>query len=376
MKVAIDGRILEYEKGGMYRILFNLVKYISENRDKNTYTIFFSDEIPDLDFLSSRNIVCKKIKGPRILRKWYTFCTHVLLPLCLWREEFDLFYGPYYFGPIINPVKKVVLSPWDISFTTHPGHYTYKIGKQLDIFSRLTNKKANGLVTCSEYDKKIISTEYDYPLDKIHVLKIAVDDNFKLPPEKELVTKFLYSKGLKPGYLLSVGTIYKRRNIDKLLLALIELKKQDKEIKLVLLGRNNIAPKFEIEKFIEKNELHENVYRQERVTDEELIMFYSGAQYCYCTSTVDGESIILKESLALGTPILVNNNFKETIGGYCAEVRNPENYLEIVVDIKNAFKNIDANRKISEKGREFIVNITWEKTCSNLIEFLNNTAHK
>jgi hypothetical protein len=28
---------------------------------------------------------------------------------------------------------------------------------------------------------------------------------------------------------------------------------------------------------------------------------------------VDGESIILKESLALGTPILVNNNFKETI---------------------------------------------------------------
>jgi glycosyltransferase involved in cell wall biosynthesis len=372
MRIVIDARLLEHEKGGMYRIIFNMLRCISDNNDNNQYTLYFSNIIPELEFLRNNKFDCRVLKGPKVFRAWYTFATHVLLPLNLLFGKFELFYTPYYFGPIFNPVKKVILSPWDISFTTHPTHYTFRMGKQLSIYSRITCKKADALITCSEYDKDIIEDIYSINREKIFVLPLAVDQLFRDHSYEDEQESYLSNLDLNCKYILSVGTIYNRRNIDKLLIAFSRLIKNGNNIKLVLLGRNFTSPKLNLEELITDLGIADYVYRQERVTDKELKLLYLGAMYTYCTSTVDGETIIIKESLAVGTPVIINSLFSRTISGFGVILEDPENVDCIEGALVNALDNYQVNLDVAIQGQKYVLDITWEKSIRNLLSCIQS----
>lgn len=372
MRIVIDARLLEHEKGGMYRIIFNMFRCISDNNDNNQYTLYFSNIIPELEFLRNNKFDCRVLKGPKVLRAWYTFATHVLLPLNLLFGKFELFYTPYYFGPLFNPVKKVILSPWDISFTTHPVHYSFRMGKQLDFFSRLTCKKANALITCSEYDKDVITREYSVCKDNIFVLPLAVDQVFRDQSYVDDLDAYLTKLDLMGDYILSVGTIYNRRNIDVLLIAFSRLIKNGKKLKLVLLGRNFTSPKLDFSAMINELELSDYVFRQERVTDRELKLLYMGAMYTYCTSTVDGETIIIKESLAVGTPVIINTNFSRTISSLGVVFNNPEDVDSVENVLLESIIKYPENLVVAKKGREYVLDITWGKSISQFIDFVQS----
>jgi len=178
VKIAIDCRMLEREKGGLFVILYNLLQCIKNIDDENLYDLYF-DNIPEsFDYLISDKFKICKIIGPSFFKKSYVLTSLIFLPLSFINKKYDIFYSPYYFGPIFSPVKIKIISPWDISYTTHPKHYSLKLQLILHVLSKYTSGKANGLVTCSNYDKEIINKYYKIKNDRIFVLPLSVDKFF------------------------------------------------------------------------------------------------------------------------------------------------------------------------------------------------------
>lgn len=372
MLIAIDCRMLEREKGGLYVILSNMLESLSGIDDGNIYHLFF-DKLPDpLTVKKSKKFIYRKILGPLWLKRSFVFTTQILLPISLARDKFDLFYSPYYFGPIFSTAKKNIISPWDISYSTHPHHYSLKIRLLLHILSKLTCRRANGLVTCSEYDKDVIAKTYKIISNKIFVLPLSVDSYYFERVDDNNLRNYLMDCNIKKNkYILSIGTIYNRRNVDVLINAFKSISKDNPGLSLVVVGRNMTNPYINFEQLIFSNGLQRVVLHMERATDAELRMLYQGAMYTYCTSTVDGETIIIKESLASGTPVITNNLLINSVNGNAVICKDPTSVETVERTLHSAISNYDANLIQAMRGREYVKNLTWDSSTIRFIVFIN-----
>ena len=371
MLIAIDCRMLDREKGGLYVILSNMLDSLNCIDDGNIYYLFF-DQLPNsLPVKESARFIYRKIIGPLWLKRNFVLTTQILLPISLAREKFDLFYSPYYFGPIFSKVKKTIVSPWDISYSTHPNHYPLKIRVLLHVLSKFTCRRAHGLVTCSEYDKKVISKTYTINPDKIFVLPLSIDPYYLEKVDNKDLQDFLVSCNLQNRYILSIGTIYNRRNVDVLIKAFKSVSNANPGLTLVIVGRNMTYPYIDLEHLIVSNGLLKVVMRMERATDEELRMLYQGAMYTYCTSTVDGETIINKESLASGTPVITNELLIDSINGNAVICSDPTSVHSVECTLQSAIDNFDTNLIQAFKGAEYVKNLTWSSSTRRFIMFMN-----
>ena len=123
MKIAIDARCLEWQRGGVSRFLVKYLELQNIFLPNQKYTLYFQNKIPNDIFLKNKNFTCKIIKGPVFLKKYRILCEQILFPFHLYFDSIDLLIAPWYTAPALLQKTKLILCLWDISFLTHPKHY-------------------------------------------------------------------------------------------------------------------------------------------------------------------------------------------------------------------------------------------------------------
>lgn len=372
MKIGIDARCLEWKRGGVSRYLINMLRLWPKLSNKHRFILYFQNYIPDDEFLRHSFFELKLISGLKLFRSHRILTEQFLMPSQLKADNLDLFFATWYSSPLLYRNVKTVVAAWDISYSTHPKHYSLVHRISLGYFSRKSCQRAAGVITCSDYDAKQIEKYYLIPPKNILTVYLAADSRFKSIPNPFEIDRVSKKYKLPPNFILSMGVIHNRRNVDIIIKSFEQLKNDFPNYSLVVIGRNNTLPRIDIEGLMGQMIQKGRALYLPWVDDEDLPALYQASYFYICTSTVDGETIMLKEAMQSAVPIITSPLLKQAVGGHALIVGNPESIPSTMKAMRVAMsKDCDRNIRV-KKGIDWCKNISWQNAAKKTLAFFES----
>lgn len=229
-------------------------------------------------------------------------------------------------------------------------------------------KKADRIITVSEFSKKDIIKYLRYPKDRIDVINDAVDHNrYYQKRDKSILNKYNISKNEK--VILYVGSEQKRQNIPFLLESFCELKKILPEVKLLKIG-NSQKSKSEnnLLDLIKKLGLEKEVVFTGLVSEEELPKWYNAADLLVYPCLYAGFGLPPLEAMACGTPVITSNltSLPEVVGNAGIMV-DPRNKDQLVRAMHEVLTNKNLRDSLVKKGLKKAETFNWEKSAEETL---------
>lgn len=372
MRIGIDARCLEWSRGGVSRYLVNMLNLWPKMTDKHRFTLYFQNYIPDDDFLRHPFYELKLLNGPKALKSHRILAEQILMPGQLRKDNLDLFFATWYTAPLLFRGVNTVVAAWDISYSTHPTHYSLLNRISLGYFSRKSCQRAKGVVTCSVFDAEQIEKYYKVPINRILTVHLAADDRFMPERDEAEIVAVRGKYKLPQRFILSLGVIHNRRNVDIIIKAFEQIKGEFPDFSLVVIGRNNTQPYIDIEEMMRSMISEGRAIYMPWFDDQDLPSLYQAAHYYVCTSTVDGETIMLKEAMKAGTAVVTSPLLQGTIGGNGIIIADPESLTDTVAAFRIAM-GCDVGREARiQKGVEWNRQFTWDRVAQESLQFLES----
>lgn len=369
MRIGIDARCLEWQRGGVARYLVNMLKLWPKMTSRHTFVLYFQNEVPKDDFLYNELFEHKLIKGPEFLKKRRTTAEQLLRPFQIRKGGLDLFFATWYAAPLLAGKTKTVVAAWDISYTTHPEHYTFADRIALGFFSRHSCRRAAGVLTCSPFDARQIVQHYGIPNERICVLELSADDKFKPFTNSKPIEDLREKYNLPKRYLLSLGGIFNRRNVDVIIDGFKDVYKEFPDIGLVVVGRNGTEPFIDIEAMMQPLIEEKRGQYLSWLPEEDIVAMYGGAWYYICLSTVDGESIMLKEAMKCGTPVITSPLIEDSVGGHAVIIDDSTDRNQAAKTFRKVIPDDNLRKQYSEQGHQWAKSLSWEKVAQDSLQF-------
>lgn len=229
-------------------------------------------------------------------------------------------------------------------------------------------KKADRIITVSEFSKNEIAKHLGYPEDKISVINDAVDHNhYYQKRDKEILKK--YNIPLNSEIILYVGSEQPRQNISFLIKGFAELKKILPGAKLLKIG-NPQWPKAreKLKKLIRELNLKEDVVFLGYVRQEELPKFYNAADLFVYPALYAGFGLPPLEAMACGTPVITSNisSFPEVVGDAGIMI-NPFNIPELTQAMLEILTEENLRENLIKKGLARAKMFSWEKAAKETL---------
>lgn len=189
--------------------------------------------------------------------------------------------------------------------------------------------------------------------ERIRVIPEAPTSDFmKVADEKVRQLKKKYN--ISGNYLLAVG-INPRKNTKRIIKA-FDLIRAGRDLKLVIIGQAKY-------KNFEENR---NIRLTGEIPDEELPVFYSGAEALVYPSLYEGFGIPILDAFACKTPVVTSNiSSMPEVAGDAAELVDPTSVDSIAEGIK---KVIRGPKYYIEKGEKQVKKFSWGETAKKTLD--------
>ena len=243
MKIVIDARM--YQESGVGRYIRNLIENLKKIDKQNEYILFS----PDI--------------------KWYSIKEQIKLPKLLEDLKPDLVHFPhfnvpiFYRGKFVVTIHDLIHQHFKMQRATTHGPLIYKL-KQFGYKKVFANaiKKAEKILVPSNFVKNQLVHDWGIDEKKIIVTYEAVDDKIlEIKPGK-----------LTDNYIFYVGNAHPHKNVEGLIKAFLKLKKDHKNLKLILAGHDHY-----FWQRIKKEFQDPDIFYKGYVSDKESVLLYKNA---------------------------------------------------------------------------------------------------
>lgn len=372
MKIAFDGRVLERKMTGVGRYLINILDELPNWDKSNQYFIITNNS---QKHIQNSFYVYRILDKPFINSKIFTpLWLNYFLPPELEKDKIDVLIGPN----ILVPTKKInncfkISIVHDIMPLTHPEYFPFFYKNFLKVYLPSSIKSSDLIITISEASKKSICEYFNFPEEKIKVVYNTISKNFRKLSEEEIIKAQRDSTlNLPEKFLIYVGVIEKRKNIDLILKLAENLDQINNDLKILLVGK----PGYGYEIFKSKiDKLNSKILELNQVSDKDLLLLYNKAKILLFPSFVEGFGLPPIEAMACGTPVIASNceALKEIIGeaGILCE---PSNLKCLIEAVKLLLNDQGFYSKMVQNGLERVELFTREKMIKSFLDvykFLN-----
>jgi glycosyltransferase involved in cell wall biosynthesis len=299
---------------------------------------------------------CRLLPGALVQKSW----THLRWPpFDAFAGAHDLFHFPNFFLPPLRRGRSLV-TIHDVSFLRFPQFAEDKNRRYLEKTIPRTVARADAILTISHFSAGEIASLLGADPARVHAIHLAVAPHLK-PAPAEAVARLRKSYGLFRPYLLSVGTLEPRKNIEFLVEVFESLPHYEGE--LVLAG----APGWKVGPILERiaRSPAANRIRQLRfVPEADLPALYSGADLFLCASHYEGFGFPPLEAMACGTPVVSSpgGSLREVLGE-AAVILEPVDPDAWRTAIRGLLADPERRRERAVAGRRQAALYTWEETA-------------
>lgn len=227
------------------------------------------------------------------------------LPAELLRRPVDLLHAQGW-APPWSPCP-MVATIHDILWETHPAAYTPALRWRLSRLVRHTARQALRVITSSHYSAGQLMRLYGVPAEKIRVIYPALSPAMASPASPAEVDRVRRHYGLTGPYILNLGVIEPKKNVDKLLLAYAALQRSGPlEHQLVIAGPTGwlAEPVLTMARGLG---LGQAIRLLGEVPAADIAALYTGADVFAFLSAAEGFGYPPLEAMACGTPVLAAN---------------------------------------------------------------------
>lgn len=381
MRIGIDARFYGPEGKGLGRYVQRLLEHLQKSDGGHTYVVFLRKE--NFDTFQPVNPAFTKVIADY---RWYSLAEQIALPRVLAREHCDLVHFPHYNVPLLCRGAFVV-TIHDLILSLYPTRRASTLGPILywikhaaySVVIHMAVKRAQAVLTVSEYSKKTILAMFRIRPEKVIVTYEAAEGNRQTSADGGAGGKFA---ALKP-YLLYVGNAYPHKNLETLLNAFAEIRERHRDIRLVLVGKMDYFYR-RLRSLAATMRLGDAVVFSGYVTDAELDALYKHAMLYVFPSFEEGFGLPPLEAMRAGVPVASSNaSCMPEILGDAAAYFDPHDVANMAAVIEKLLRGGAERAKLVEKGYERIKRYSWSalarKTLSvytEVVEGLHNGQAK
>ncbi len=257
----------------------------------------------------------------------------------------------------------------DMTFMVYPETIQKKTYNWLNSNIRKYCGRAAVILTVSEFSRQEIIKYLGIPADKIEVIYDGVDlDLFHPGYDPEQIDKTKEKYGINGDYILYLGTLEPRKNIETLVAAYADLKNSRENVpKLVLAGKKGWMYD-SIFAGVEAAGLKQDVIFTDYVPEEDVPLLMSGAKMFVFPSLYEGFGMPPLEAMACGTPVITSDaaSLPEVVGdaGLTFPVKDTK---ALTQNMERLLDNAKLCERLSEAGIERAGQFTWESSAKKLI---------
>lgn len=261
----------------------------------------------------------------------------------------------------------------DMAYQAFPDTVRKKTRHYLEGSMEKSCQRADKIIVISEFTRMELQKYLSVPEDKIEVIPLGVDRSRFHPfySGREIEdAKARY--GIASAYLLYIGTIEPRKNIERLLRAYALLKMKTKQVpELVLAGKKGWLYQ-DIFRTVEELGLADCVRFTGYVADGDLPRLLCGAQAFVFPSVYEGFGLPILEAMACGVPVVTSDtaSMPETAGD-AAVLADPTDPGSICDAMLMLLQDAEQRHKLSEAGLKRARRYTWEKAADRFLEVCN-----
>lgn len=372
MRIAIDAHAVGTGLGGNESYVANLIAALAEIDSENRYTLYVTNR----DAIDRFRDRWPNFKVRSTLPHTPLIRIPVTLSAELRRNPVDVLHVQYTAPPFVPCA--LVSTIHDLSFEHLPETFKKRSWMQLRLTVRHTAKKADHIVTLSEFSRADIADTYKIPTDRITVTPPAAPPNFAPAPEAE-IRRVCRTYAIDGDYILAVGSIQPRKNLVRLMAAYSDLRRRRPKAKLpklVLVGKQAWLYN-ETVRTISELELGKSVILTGYVPETDLPALYSGALCFVYPSFFEGFGLPPLEAMKCGAPVIVGNrtSLPEVVDD-AALLVDPFDIAAIAGAIEKVIDDESLRTTLKKRGLKRAASFDWHDTARKTLAVYKKAARQ
>jgi glycosyltransferase involved in cell wall biosynthesis len=368
MKLGIESqRIFRKHKHGMDVVALELIRQIQQLDSKNEYLLFARDGEDRSCIVDTDNFKTVVLKGVT-----YAGWEQISLPAAVNKFRLDVLHCSANTAPYSCPVPMII--------TVHDVIYLEEIsfeGSAYQNFGNLYRKlvvpqairKAEKIITVSEYEKTVIADVCKTDPGKIVVIHNGVSERFSTRVEARQLQEFRKQYQLPGKFILFLGNTAARKNTAGVIKAYVHYcSMMDRAIPLVITDYSRSSV-LEMLIKLKRADLAGLIITPGYIPSSQMPLMYNCSSLFLYPSLRESFGLPVLEAMACGAPVITSDipAIRE-VGGDAAVFIDPENTNAIAENISSLLNSQEQQASLIQKGSERAKAFSWKNSAEKLIE--------
>lgn len=326
----------------------------------NSYMLFCHDPKAVVEF-RRRNVTVVPVPTPRSIP---FVSSHWTFARALDAARLDLFHALTPSLPLTYGGRSIV-TVHDLFIYDHPEWFPPGQMFSTRVVVPLSVKRAHHIIAVSEATKQDVIKRFRIPEERMSVIPEGA------MVKKERENRRMQSTQTADRYLLFIGTLEPRKNLERLIEAfdlLYASSKSFRGLQLVIAGGRGWKHERVLKKIIHAK-AGPNIRYVGYVSHNDKIDLLKNAAAFVFPSLNEGFGLPVLEAMALGAPVIAGNSGAlPEIVGRSGVLVNPAKTKEIARAIKKVLNSPRLQQDLRAKGKRRAAAFTWEKTAKKTLE--------
>ncbi|MBN1483180.1 MAG: glycosyltransferase family 4 protein [Chloroflexia bacterium] len=355
-QIGIDASRMSWSKRtGTEQYTAHLVQALTGLDTAHRFALYFN-RVPEPGPAWPARVSVRDIPFPRL---W----THLRLSWEMLRRPPDLLFVPAHVLPLWRPRNSVV-TIHDLGYLFFPEAHKPQRRLELHLSTLWNVRVARRVIAVSQATARDLVAHYRVPRERIRVVHHGVSPRFRPLEDEAPPARY----GLPPRYLLYLGTLQPRKNIERLLRAYARLPGDAPP--LVLAGAKGWY--FErIAAVLSELDLGRRVCLPGYIDDADLPALLGGAEALLFPSLYEGFGLPALEAMACGVPVVAaNTSSLPEVVGEAGLLVDPLDEAALAAAVQRLLQEPGLRGELRQRGLARAAGFSWERCARETLAVL------